>query len=118
MITILVFGLLLFIAAIGGTYLYDKHKAFQAKIKDSNEFTANSKPDPSILAKANRDAIALKRKMKGFFTNNNPISTRPVSQGGLKTRVVKPGSSKANYNKTETMSLEELIAHIEKLKKQ
>jgi multidrug efflux pump subunit AcrB len=129
MITILIVGLLLFIAGVGATYIHDAHKAHMAKVKDTNEFMANSKPPPpTALDKAQKQAAAAQKKLQDMLSGSNPVwksTTKTRTTTTPNKRVIKPGSVKTGFHKPgqvptetqETMSLEELIKHIESLKK-
>ena len=129
MITILIIGLILFIAGVGATYLHDAHKAYVLRNKETNEFVANAKAArKTAFDKANDEVLAVKKKLQAALLSKSPVfksttKTRTTTTSGR--RVIKPGSVKTGFHKPgdiptetqETMSLEELIKHIESLKK-
>lgn len=125
MVTIIIFGLILFIVAVGATYLHDHMKAGAAERELSREASRTAKVSNTKrvedFAKANADELAKQiARAQSNAASLFKSKTTTTTNKSIGKRVVKPSASKTNYNKLsseENMSLQELINHIESLKK-
>lgn len=100
-LTIIILGFILFIGAVGATYIHDhmkERKVFKAKAQADLDVEMLEIHKAKVAA---RQTIAVASKQLGY------------------KRVVKPSKAKTTSHKLdaqETMSLQELIDHIYKLK--
>ena len=112
--TILILGLVLFVLCVAGTIVHDKYKIVRAR---------NVEQKAKVKAAKNRSAAQEWGELMAQARGN--IKSLPKQPAVPTTkRVVKPGSVKTGYHKpgntpteTEAMTLDELIKHIESLKK-
>lgn len=105
MIELLILGLILFIAGVGGTVLYDKHKEYQASrpapIPKPSAVT-RKRPGPKSMQDINEEFLAK-------FSEH--MKQQP------KARAKRASLTQKDLNTLSTLTVEELIAKIEDMKK-